>query len=175
MMKDTFYFQHDYNARNDPKIIKLMRIHGLAGVGAYWCIVEQLYQNGGKLPLEECESIAFALHTDTQSIESIITDFDLFHNDGVIFWSDSINKRIIRRQEIAESRKRAAETRWKNAVAMQMQSNCKTHAIPGISDSGDSDEKRGENGADLSEKDANAVQMHPKPMQMQCNEIDLNI
>ena len=51
MMKDTFYFQHDYNARNDPKIIKLMRVHGLAGVGAYWCIVEQLYQNGGKLPM----------------------------------------------------------------------------------------------------------------------------
>lgn len=176
MMKDTFYFQHDYNARNDPKIIKLMRVHGLAGVGAYWCIVEQLYQNGGKLPLEECESIAFALHTDTQSIESIITDFDLFHNDGMIFWSDSINKRIIRRQEIAESRKRAAETRWKNAnaIAMQMQSNCKTHAIPGISDNGISEEKSGENGVDLIEKDANAVQKHPKSMQMQCNEIDLN-
>lgn len=151
-----------------------MRVHGLAGVGAYWCIVEQLYQNGGKLPLEECESIAFALHTDTQSIESIITEFDLFHNDGIIFWSDSINKRIIRRQEIAESRKRAAETRWKNAIAMQMQPNCKTHAIPGISDNGISEEKSGENGVDLIGKDANAVQKHPKSLQMQCNEIDLN-
>lgn len=122
-MKDTFYFQHDYNARNDPKIIKLMRVHGLAGVGAYWCIVEYLYQNGGKLKLEECESIAFALHTDCNCITSVVQDFDLFQNDGVCFWSESINKRVIRRQEIAESRKKAAEARWKNTSAMQMQCN----------------------------------------------------
>ena len=122
-MKDIFYFQHDYNARNNPKIIKLMRVHGLAGVGAYWCIVEYLYQNGCKVKLEECESIAFALHTDCDCITSVVQDFDLFQNDGVCFWSESINKRVIRRQEIAESRKKAAEARWKNASAMQMQCN----------------------------------------------------
>lgn len=122
-MKSAFYFPHDYNARNDPKIIKLMRVHGLAGVGAFWCIVEQLYQNGGTLPLEECESIAFALHVDVNCITSVVQDFDLFHNDGTCFWSDSVNKRINRRQEIAESRKKAAETRWKNANAQQEQCN----------------------------------------------------
>lgn len=122
-MKGTFYFPHDYNARNDPKIIKLMRVHGLAGVGAFWCIVEQLYQNGGTLPLEECESIAFALHEDVNCITSVVQDFGLFHNDGTCFWSDSVNKRINRRQEIAESRKKAAETRWKNANAQQEQCN----------------------------------------------------
>lgn len=122
-MKGAFYFPHDYNARNDPKIIKLMRVHGLAGVGAFWCIVEQLYQNGGTLPLEECESIAFALHEDVNCITSVVQDFGLFHNDGTCFWSDSVNKRINRRQEIAESRKKAAETRWKNANAQQEQCN----------------------------------------------------
>ncbi len=120
-MKEVYYFQHDYNARNDHKIIKLMRVHGLAGVGAYWCIVEQLYQNGGKLPLEDYESIAFALHTDCKCIASIVQDFNLFQNDGVHFWSDSVYKRINRCQDIAESRKKAAQARWKNANAMQMQ------------------------------------------------------
>lgn len=68
-MKGAFYFPHDYNARNDPKIIKLMRVHGLAGVGAFWCIVEQLYQNDGTLPLEECESIAFALQVLCKTLD----------------------------------------------------------------------------------------------------------
>lgn len=173
-MKGTFYFPHDYNARNDPKIIKLMRIHGLVGVGAYWCIVEQLYQNGGKLPLEECESIAFALHTDCDCITSVIQDFNLFNNDGVVFWSDSVNKRLNRRHEITEHRKNAALKRWGDANAMQMHSKSKTGAFLTDSDTAQNGENSGENTPENTENDANAMQMHQKTMQMQCKKNDLN-
>lgn len=130
-MNDTMYFQHDYDARNDPKVIKLMRIHGLAGVGAFWCIVEMLYQNGGRLKLEDCESIAFALHVECKCITSVVQDFDLFQNDGVHFWSPSVDARLNCRAEIAKNRKKAAEMRWErcrsNANAMQKQ--CKNDAL----------------------------------------------
>ena len=127
MKKGVYYFQHDYNARNDPKIINLMMKHGLAGVGIYWCIVEQLYQNGGTLPMEQLESIAFALHTESKCITSVIQDFDLFKNDGVNFWSESINNRLNKSKEVTEARKKAANARWKNANAMQEQ--CKKDAL----------------------------------------------
>ena len=59
-MKDTFYFQHDYNARNDPKLQDVLIDLGVEGIGVFWCIIEQLYEQGGKLPLRSCKSIAFA-------------------------------------------------------------------------------------------------------------------
>ena len=43
MPKDTFYFSHDYNARNDEKIKMLIRKHGMIGYGVFWAIVEDLY------------------------------------------------------------------------------------------------------------------------------------
>ena len=38
--KESYYFSHDYGARNDPKILELRAEHGLEGLGVYWCIVE---------------------------------------------------------------------------------------------------------------------------------------
>lgn len=130
-MKETMYFQHDYDARNDPKIIKLMRIHGLAGVGAFWCVVEMLYQQGGRLKLEDCESIAFALHVECKCITSLVQDFDLFQNDGVHFWSPSVDARLNCRAEITKNRKKAAEMRWERcrSIANAMQMQCKNDAL----------------------------------------------
>ena len=126
MSKENQYFPHDYNARNDVKIIKLLRAKGLAGLGLYWCIVETLYQNGGKMKIEECESIAFALHLHFEDVIEVVTGFDLFANDSTHFWSESIYKRLEKRKEVSDKRKKAAEARWKGTDAMQMQ--CKTDA-----------------------------------------------
>lgn len=130
-MKDTFFFSHDYNARTDPKMQRLLMKHGCAGIGAFWCIIEQIYEQGGLLPLGDCESIAFALRMDEAVIESIVKDFDLFKNDGVNFWSESVKQRLSKRAEIAEKRKNAAMNRWNkdaknqepNASAKQLQEN----------------------------------------------------
>jgi len=45
MPKDTYYFSHDYNCRNDEKIKRLLRKHGMCGYGIFWSIVEDLYNN----------------------------------------------------------------------------------------------------------------------------------
>ena len=42
MSKDTFWFKHDYNARNDEKILELRSIHGAEAYGVYWMIVETM-------------------------------------------------------------------------------------------------------------------------------------
>lgn len=49
MPKDTFYFQHDYNARNDEKILELRSRFGAEGYGVFWMIVETMAEdkNGG--------------------------------------------------------------------------------------------------------------------------------
>ena len=40
--RESYYFSHDYGARNDPKILELRAEYGLEGLGLYWCIVETL-------------------------------------------------------------------------------------------------------------------------------------
>lgn len=112
-MKDTYYFQHDYNARNDPKLQEVLLEHGVAGVGVFWCVIEQLYEQGGKLPHKACKSIAFALHVDCKLVESVVKDFDLFKLDARHFWSKSVIARLDRRKEVSDKRKTAAASRWK--------------------------------------------------------------
>jgi hypothetical protein len=140
-MKDTFFFSHDYNARTDPKMQKVLMKHGCAGIGVYWCVIEQIYEQGGILPLSDCESIAFALRMDEKVVESIVIDFDLFKNDGVNFWSESVNQRLNKRAEIAEKRKNAAMNRW----------------------------NKSSNGAKQQENNASEMQMHEDSMQGYAN------
>ena len=42
MSKDSYWFRHDANARNDPKMVALRRLHGWASVGIFWSLVEIL-------------------------------------------------------------------------------------------------------------------------------------
>ena len=41
-MKDAYYFQHDANARHDPKLLMLNKECGMEGIGRWWCLVEIL-------------------------------------------------------------------------------------------------------------------------------------
>lgn len=116
------YFSHDYNARNDPKLQEVLFEHGVAGLGIFWAIIETLYEQGGELPLSACKSIAFALHTESNIVESVVHDFNLFHNDGEKFWSNSVNARINKRNDITEKRKQAALSSWLSRREKQMQS-----------------------------------------------------
>lgn len=126
-MKDTYYFQHDYNARNDPKLQDVLIDLGVEGIGAYWCIIEQLYEQGGILPMRSCKSIAFALHMDCKVIEQLIQNYDLFQNDGKNMWSESVLTRLNRRNVIAEKRKLAALARWKQNLDNQSQMQPKSN------------------------------------------------
>lgn len=127
MAKDTYYFSHDYNARNDSKIKKLLAKHGYLGYGLFWAIVEDLYNNANALPLEY-ESIAFDLRTNENIVESIINDFDLFCIDKSEFGSTSIERRLNERDEKSKKARESAFKRWNkeknNANALPTQSEC---------------------------------------------------
>lgn len=116
------YFSHDYNARNDPKLQEVLFEHGVAGLGVFWVLIENLYEQGGELPLTACKSIAFALHTESNIVESVVRDFNLFQNDGEKFWSNSVNARINKRNDITEKRKQAAVISWLSRREKQIQS-----------------------------------------------------
>lgn len=113
MIKETFFFSHDYNARTDEKIKRLVRKHGMEGYGIFWAIVEDLYNNANALRTDY-EGIAYELHTHEATVKSVIFDFDLFIIEGEIFGSSSIEKRLTERNCKSEKARQSAFKRWGN-------------------------------------------------------------
>jgi hypothetical protein len=110
-MKD--YFSHDYNARNDKKLVTASMKYGLEAIGAYWCLVEMLYEEGGYLIIEEYERISFELRTSIELIKYLIHDSHLFENDGSKFWSITAIERLKMRANKSEKARKSIEARWK--------------------------------------------------------------
>ena len=162
-MKEVYYFQHDYNARNDPKLQDVLIEHGAAGIGVFWCIVEQLYEQDGFLPLKSCKSIAFALHVESKVVESVVQDFDLFQNDGEKFWSKSVNARLEKRKTISESRKLAAIKRWQSMQNQQTQCKTDANAMQDISKEKKSKEKESKESNNIEREKAKTVKRFCPP------------
>lgn len=118
-MKDAYYFKHDANARNDPKIKALMGKYGIAGYGRFWVIIEMLRESTG-YKIEDKEYIWSALANDMEySIEEVktfmkdcVNEFNLFVQEDGFFYSESFLGRMNKLDEIRQKRKFAASERW---------------------------------------------------------------
>lgn len=110
-MKD--YFSHDHNSRNDKKLVTAgMKFDLCTAIGAYWCIVEMLYEEGGYLLLSEYDRIKFELRCSNDLIHYLIHDSELFENDGCKFWSDAAIDRLKLRASKSQKARESIENRW---------------------------------------------------------------
>lgn len=116
MTKKAYYFQHDFGARNDPKLMAIQKQIGLEGVGFFWCLIELIYEQGGTLDLQAADDLAYQLHFDGEKAKKIVTDFGLFEIEGDQFFSQSARERLSKTIGIAEKRRQAAKTRWIDKV-----------------------------------------------------------
>ena len=126
-MKDTFYFSHDYNSRNDEKIKKMIRKHWILSYGIFWSIIEDLYNNANALHLDS-EWIAYDLRVDSDIIESIIHDFDLFVIDWDKFSSKSVQSRLDERDIKSAKARESAQARWGKTNANALQTKSESNA-----------------------------------------------
>ena len=166
MTKDTFYFSHDYNARQDDKIKRLIRKHGMAGYGIFWAIVEDLYNNANALRLD-CEGMAFEYRVGEDMIESIINDFDLFVIDVDTFGSRSIESRLNERNEKSKKAKQSANDRWEK-VRLAKESNA--NASQPQSDGTAIKERKGKEKKETKESKGKIVAKMPLPEFTPCVE-----
>ena len=111
MAKDTFYFSHDYNSRNDEKIKFLIRKHGMLGYGVFWSIIEDLYNNANALR-SDCDGIAYDMRVHSDIVKSVLHDFGLFVFEGDNFGSMSVQKRIDERDSKSKKARLNAHKRW---------------------------------------------------------------
>lgn len=110
-MKETFYFSHDFHARSDEKILKLLQKERWEGYGLYWAIVEKIYEAGGWIE-KDYDTIAYDLRTEYERITRVIETYDLFIiKDGKIS-SKSILDRIALREEKSNKARDSVSKRW---------------------------------------------------------------
>lgn len=133
MAKDTYYFSHDVNASNDPKIIVMKELCGVIAYAWWWILIEQLAtQEEYKLPMDKITftglGIAFGMKQNEANASSneakgsitkqaeayvnlLINECELLETDGEHFWSPSLIRRNLlrkkKRDEISQKRSEA--------------------------------------------------------------------
>ncbi len=109
-MKNSPYFRHDAGARNDPKIVRLVRKKGAIAKAIYWDLVEMLFEEGGKLPMDAINDVMFTNHLRNNSIVNyVVYDSGLFEYDDKFFWSPRQQRDLIEIESIKESRRLAGK------------------------------------------------------------------
>jgi len=137
-LKDAYYFSHDSNARNDPKICAALCVYPKA-YQWYFMLVELMReQDGYKLRLNarfSLETYRTQLHCEVgeaEELQQFIKDcvtpekeegFELFKTDGTYFWSESLLRRM----------KKMAETHEKLSTAGRKGGRAKAGPKPGLS------------------------------------------
>jgi len=117
-MKDAYYFPHDSNAKDDPKIMLLIDQLGLEGYGIFWVLIETLRdQNDFKCQLSLVPVLAKRYNTSTEKMNTVIKTYGLFQiDDDKFFFSQSLinrlNVMIDKKQRRIEAGKKAIAARW---------------------------------------------------------------
>lgn len=124
--KDAYFFSHDCNARNDPKILALRSVYGAEGYGVYFMLVEILREQPEyRLSVNKYiwNTLAMQMQVEASRLEQIITDCctefaengsALLVNDGEYLYSASLLRRMGKVDDISNLRREAAQKRWKN-------------------------------------------------------------
>lgn len=124
--KDTYFFSHDCNARNDPKILALRSVYGAEGYGVYFMLVEILREQPDyKLAVNKYiwSTLAMQMQVEASKLEQIINDCctefsengnTLLVNDGEYLYSASLLRRMGKVDDISNLRREAARKRWEN-------------------------------------------------------------
>ncbi len=117
MKKDAYYFPHDSNATEDPKMMLLIDELGMEGYGIFWMLLEALRnQKDYKYPVKFLKSLCRMKNADKDTVLKVINDYELFVMEEDFFFSDSFLKRM---KAIDERRARLSENGRKGGKKTQ--------------------------------------------------------
>lgn len=133
MSKDAYYFPHDSNAKDDPKCVLLIEQLGMEGYGIYWMLIETLREQPDyTYPVANIPALGRRYNTTAEKVKTVVCNYGLFTvKDDKIFFSDSLNRRMLVLEEKRTKRSEAGRlgnaARWKtsqtdrNAITMRSQ------------------------------------------------------
>lgn len=134
-MKEAFYFPHDNNAINDPKLMSVLMSVWLAWIWLYWIIIETMHQQDEwMMTVDQYEKLIrwYLRGNDSIDVQHVLNTYSenglfLFTSDWKIYAKRVVeNKRF--REELREKRKNAWKaSAEKRASAKENQEDNSTH------------------------------------------------
>jgi len=116
--KDSLYFPHDHNAKDDEKILELRAEFGAEGYGIYWMLIESMFNNNGYLNRGAISGLCLGYGVAKDTLKPII-DFGisigLFSVDGIphdMFTSIRVLDHLEFREKAISNGKKGANARW---------------------------------------------------------------
>ncbi len=117
MAKDTYYFSHDYNARNDRKIAALVRDYKSSGYGIFWATCEMMHEEGGELEFDDITVGCIAKDLNEtpdliiEVLEKCISNYRLFtkqieaeRSKNILLRSGRIDRNLITKKDKKEAK-----------------------------------------------------------------------
>ena len=94
--RDTFYFPHEYNAKDDPKCERLIWEMGMEGYGMFWTLLEVLRaQPDYTYPVANISIIARKYNADENKMRQVVFDYGLFTIiEDRMFFSNGLKMRM---------------------------------------------------------------------------------
>lgn len=138
MAKDTFYFPHDYNSRNDENIQLLMMDCGASGYGIFWAISEILHEEEDhRIELSDrfYKFLSKQMSTPVEQVMNIIDTcvvYDLFIKKENTIYSLRVEKNIGLRKEISENRSRAGKISAEKRALIKQNSTIVQQVLTGV-------------------------------------------
>jgi len=94
-MKDAYYFPHDCNAIDDPKIMIMISEMGLESYAIYWIIIEHLRQQPNFIShIKILKPLALRHGSSDAKFYTVVNNYSLFIIDENNFFSPSLVQRM---------------------------------------------------------------------------------
>ena len=97
-MSKNYWFPHDFNAKDDPKIMLLIDELGMEGFGIYWVLIETLRgfpETKYRYPLKLVPPLAKKYSTNSVKVNTVIKNYGLFKvQNEEFFLSPSLCRRM---------------------------------------------------------------------------------
>ncbi len=116
MAKETYYFSHDYNARNDEKILELRSVYGAEGYGIFWMIIETMAETSScAIDTKLIGGLSISFGYPKEKLVQLIkfcVSVSLLSKNGNLITSKRLAKHREHREERSLSGKNGAQKKW---------------------------------------------------------------
>ncbi len=134
MSAKSHFFSHDFNARNNYKLLELRADYGWEGYGLFWAICEIVAENDKPLPHDRVGAVSVALGVPKEFLAGFIKqclELGLFVEKEAGVTSESLELRLDHKRDVIKKRseagKKSAEARQKRLDAQQEFNTCSTN------------------------------------------------
>lgn len=134
-MKDTIYFNHDYNAHLDPKVVKLRFKHWREWYWLYWATLEMMREDSDIL-IRWCEldANAYRLHCEIEKYKIFMSDLVeiwliKYDKKDDVYYSCRLQSDVEYMRDKSAKASRSASIRWSKRDANALQTHSDGNAI----------------------------------------------